>query len=145
MYFPKGANRFDIGGPMSTLFSGINLLLLSLLGLAVGMLGSLFGVGGGIIMVPALVLVVGLTQKSAQGISLAVIIPMALMSLFRYYNNPDVVMDFRIIVILSIAAIIGANIGSTVVSAVSNRTLQLSFGLLLVVMGIYMAVKAMRG
>ncbi|OGS33400.1 MAG: hypothetical protein A2293_03300 [Elusimicrobia bacterium RIFOXYB2_FULL_49_7] len=130
---------------MSTLFSGINLLLLSLLGLAVGMLGSLFGVGGGIIMVPALVLVVGLTQKSAQGISLAVIIPMALMSLFRYYNNPDVVMDFRIIVILSIAAIIGANIGSTVVSAVSNRTLQLSFGLLLVVMGIYMAVKAMRG
>ncbi|MFH0921473.1 MAG: sulfite exporter TauE/SafE family protein, partial [Fibrobacterota bacterium] len=66
--------------------------------------------GGGVIMVPALVLVVGLTQKSAQGISLAVIIPMALMSLFRYYNNPDVVMDFRIIVILSIAAIIGANI-----------------------------------
>ena len=69
-------------------FQGLSLIRLSILGLGVGVLGALFGVGGGVIMVPTLVLIAGISQKEAQGISLAVIVPMALMSFFRYYNTP---------------------------------------------------------
>jgi uncharacterized protein len=127
------------------LFDGISVLKLSFLGLVVGILGALFGVGGGIIMVPALVLIACLPQKTAQGISLAVMVPMALMSFLRYYHTPGLTFDLKVILVLSVAAILGANLGATVMGALSNRALQIGFGLLIIGIGVYMVFKAWRG
>jgi len=63
------------------------LLLIGLLG---GTLSGALGVGSGILIIPALVLGLGIEQKVAQGICLAVMVPMALMGAYRYYVNPDI-------------------------------------------------------
>jgi len=111
-----------------------------ILGVGTGIFSSVLGVGGGIIMVPALTLVALFPQKEAQGISLAVMIPMAIMSTIRYHWNPDITMDWRVIVIIGLAMIIGANIGSSLVSVLSNKTLKIIFALLLFITGARMII-----
>jgi len=126
-------------------FSGLSILKLSILGLVVGILGSLFGIGGGVIMVPALALLIAMPQKVAQGVSLGVMIPMALMSFIRYCATPGMKIDLKVVLLLAVAAIIGANIGSTVVGQVSNKALQIGFGCLIILVGGWMIIKAVKG
>ena len=126
-------------------FAGLHLFQLIGLGFCVGVLGSLFGVGGGIIMVPALAIIAGLTQKQAQGVSLAVMVPMALMSFYRYSRMAETSVDLKMIMVLAVMAIIGANVGSTIVGSVSNRQLQAGFGIFIIAVGAFMVVKAFRG
>lgn len=108
------------------------------LGLVTGIFGVTFGVGGGVIVVPALTFFVAMQQKDAQGTALAIMIPMAVMGVLRYYWNPEIHLDWRVIALLSIAVIIGANIGAEVVGRVSNKTLQLGFGCFVLLVGIRM-------
>ena len=67
------------------------LLLLLIIGLAAGFLSGLVGIGGGIIMVPALVLVLGFTQKQAQGTSLGVLVlPVVALAVWQYYKQGQI-------------------------------------------------------
>ena len=125
--------------------SGNPVVIYLLLGLVSGIFSALFGVGGGIIMVPVLTILASLPQKEAQGISLCVMVPVALMGAIRYYMNPEINIDFRIVLIMSATVIIGANIGATVVGVVSNRTLQFRFAFLLFVAGIRMMWSSWHG
>jgi len=125
--------------------SGNPVVIYLLLGLVSGIFSALFGVGGGIIMVPVLTILASLPQKEAQGISLCVMVPVALMGAIRYYMNPEINIDFLIVLIMSATVIVGANIGATVVGAVSNRTLQFGFALLLFVAGIRMMWSSWHG
>ena len=59
-----------------------------LLGVCAGVLSGALGLGSGTILVPTLVLLFGFMQKSAQGMALAVMVPMALLGAFRYWKNP---------------------------------------------------------
>lgn len=127
---------------MISLFQGFPVCSYLLLGLLVGMLGGTFGVGGGVLVVPALVLISGLPQKEAQGVSLGVMVPMALIAFLRYYFNPQLHIDWRIIVLIALTAIIGANIGATLINLVSNRLLQAGFAVLLILVAVQMLVKA---
>jgi uncharacterized membrane protein YfcA len=108
-------------------------------------LGGLFGVGGGVLMVPALVLLIGLTQKGAQTISLAVMVPMAFVAFLRYRHMNGVPLGWPPLLILAAFAVIGANLGATGVSYMSNRALQISFGAFIMVVGAWMIIKATRG
>jgi len=69
----------------------------------------------------------------------------ALMGSIRYYMNPEIHIDFHIVLIMSVTVIIGANIGATVVGMVSNRTLQFGFAILLFLMGIRMMWSSWNG
>ena len=117
---------------------------LLVLGTAVGTLGGMFGVGGGVLMVPALVIMMGMAQKSAQGISLIVMVPMALFSFFRYQAMGAITLDWSAIGLLAVGAVAGAFLGTGVVGSVSNRSLQVGFGFFMICMGAYMVFRAAR-
>ena len=106
-----------------------------LIGFFGGTLGSLLGVGGGILVVPALVLALGVEQKVAQGTSLAMMVPMALMATWRYHANPKIELDWGVIIILSVCAVIGANVGSSVVDYMSPKVLKRLFGIFVIAAG----------
>src|SRR5688500_11150357 len=87
------------------------ILLLVLIGLAAGMLSGLVGVGGGIIVVPALVFALGFSQHQAQGTSLGLLLlPVGILAVINYYKQGYV--DFRIVGIMGIAFVLGAYLGS---------------------------------
>ena len=81
------------------------ILLLLLVGLIAGILSGLVGVGGGIIMVPALVLLLGFTQKQAQGTSLGImLLPVGILAVLQYYKQGYI--NFNSVFIISAASIL---------------------------------------
>lgn len=124
--------------------NGSGIFFYSILGVFIGMTGVTFGVGGGAIIVPVLTLMTAMQQKDAQGTALVIMIPMAIMGALRYHWNPEIHLDWRIISVLMIAVIIGANIGAEIIGRVSNRALQMGFGFLLLIIAIRMIWESMH-
>jgi len=112
------------------------LVALALIGLAAGLLAGLLGVGGGILMVPAMVLLLGFDQHVAQGTSLLVIIPAALTGSFTHYRNGHLVL--REAMILAIGGIIAAAVGALFALSIPEDLLQRMFAGLLLVVGLRM-------
>lgn len=108
-------------------------LLLVLVGLAVGILSSGLGVGGGIIVIPALVLLLACPQKSAQGMSLAFMIPMALFGVYQYSRMPSVHLQWLPIVLLIIGSLAGVLVGVRIMSRIPDLWLQRAFAILLII------------
>ena len=108
------------------------------LGLFVGFLSGLLGLGGGIVVVPALIFLLGMTQKTAQGMSLAIMVPMAIMGAARYYWHDRSAMDWHIVGILMIAAVVGTNIGSNVAFSLSPVLLRRIFAGIMILVGLKM-------
>ena len=87
------------------------ILLLVLIGLAAGVLSGLVGVGGGIIVVPALVFFLGFTQQQAQGTSLGLLLlPVGILAVLNYYKQDQI--DIRVVGIMALAFILGGWLGS---------------------------------
>lgn len=114
---------------------------LILIGLVGGTIGGMLGVGGGVIVVPALVLGLALDQKVAQGTSLAVMVPMALMGATRYALNPDIKLSWTVIACLIPCALIGVNIGSSIAAMLPVTVLRRIFAVFVVGVGIRMLCK----
>ncbi len=110
-----------------------------LVGLAAGVFGASLGVGGGIIMVPALVILYHVPQKSAQGISLAAMTLLALAATLRYMANPQVRIDFVATGLIAVGAIVGAVLGAEVVKHTPAKVLQKAFAVVLVVVAAKLA------
>ncbi len=109
------------------------------LGLVGGFFGGAFGLGGGSIMVPALVLIFGLSQLQAQGTTLAVLLPpVFILAVWRYYvaGNVKVAMACYI----ALGFVVGALVGAHLVQGVADVVVKRSFGVLLILIGIKMAV-----
>lgn len=106
-------------------------------GLAAGLLSGLMGVGGGLILVPILVFVLGFSQHAAQGISLAVILPTALAGVWQFHRQGLV--RYRLAALLSLGAVGGALASSSLVQEVSPELLRRWFGVFVIVMGARMA------
>lgn len=100
-------------------------------GLLAGFLAGLFGVGGGILIVPGLVLVAGMEQRLAHGTSLAAVVPIAIASLLAYALQDNV--DWAATLWLSIGAVGGVVIGTRLLHVLPQRTLALLFAAVLVV------------
>src|SRR6478735_1372153 len=98
-----------------------------LVGLAAGFLSGLFGVGGGILIVPALVLLLGFDQRLAHGTSLAAVLPIALASLASYGLAGEV--DVAVGSLLAIGAVAGAVIGTNILHRLPHDVLALAFSL----------------
>lgn len=101
-----------------------------------GTLSGMLGVGGGIILVPVLILLMKIEPHRAIGISLAVIIPTAISGVTKHYRNGNV--DLRIALLVAIGAIAGAYLGATVAGSLPGGTLKKIFGGFLIVMGLNM-------
>jgi len=106
------------------------LLILIIIGLISGMLAGVFGVGGAIIVIPALVFILGLTQHEAQGTSLAFMIPpVGILAAWNYWKAGQV--NWKFALVLALTFVIGAYVGSLVSINIPDRLLRKFFGLLL--------------
>ena len=112
-------------------------LILLLIGLAAGVLSGVIGIGGGIVIVPALVFFVGFSQRTAQGTSLAILLlPIGLLGVMQFYKAGYV--DVKVTAIIAMAFFVGSYFGSRIALTVSQDILKKCFGVLLLLIGIKM-------
>lgn len=106
------------------------LLILLSIGLGAGMLSGFVGIGGGVVIVPALVFLLGLSQHEAQGTSLFVLVmPVVFLALTNYWKTGNV--NWKYGLIIAIAFIIGGYFGSKLSLKLSPQVVKLVFGLLM--------------
>jgi len=114
----------------------ITLLLLLSLGLVVGLLSGLLGIGGGVVFVPAMVLMMGIPQHVAQGISMLVIIPTAIVGVFQLHKYH--LCNYRVGAYLAIGAVSGALISSGFAQQVPADDLRHLFGIFVIITALKM-------
>lgn len=103
-----------------------------LVGLAAGVLSGLFGIGGGVVMVPAMVVFLGFAQKTATGTSLAALaLPVSALAAYRYWKADHV--DLRVAAVLAAGIVVGSFLSSGLALQSSDLWLRRGFALLLVV------------
>ncbi len=113
------------------------ILIIIVVGVAAGILSGLVGVGGGIIIVPALVYFLSFSQKTAQGTSLAMImLPVGIFGVLQYYKQGHV--DFKIVGILAIGFLAGSFFGSKIALSISQEMLKKTFAVLMIIIAVKM-------
>ncbi|MEI6208485.1 MAG: sulfite exporter TauE/SafE family protein [Desulfuromonadales bacterium] len=118
-------------------------LMLVIIGLSGGVASGLFGVGGGIVILPALVYWAGFSQHKATGTSLAVLLPpIGLAATIEYYRNGNV--DLRAAMIIAAAMIIGAWGGALIANQMKGPHLRLAFGVFVFCVGVYLIYGACK-
>lgn len=107
-------------------------------GFIVGILSGLLGVGGGIFLVPIMVMYFSITQHVAQATSMAIVIPTALVSsaIYGVHGNIDVKLALNLV----IGSVIGAYLGARMMKKIPEIRLKQLFGILLMIVGIRMAI-----
>ena len=118
------------------------LLAAAALGVAAGLLSGMFGVGGGILFVPTLTLVLGLTQLEAQATSLAAIIPVVAVGAWRQHTYGNV--RWRAAAAVGVASALGVAGGAILAASLAERTLRVLFALLLVATAVKLALSGRR-
>lgn len=107
-----------------------DIFILIAIGLSAGLIAGTLGVGGAIIIVPALIYFFQMPQHNAQGTSLAILLfPVGLLAFYNYYKQGFV--NFRVAVIVMIAFLIGGYFGSLIAIHLPAKTLKVMFGLLM--------------
>jgi len=113
------------------------LIILIIIGIAAGMLGGMVGVGGGIIIVPALVFFLGFSQKMAQGTSLGILLlPVGILGVIQYYKEGYV--DMRVVLLISTGFFLGSFLGSKLALSLSQETVKKIFAILLIIVAVKM-------
>ena len=108
-----------------------------ILGLVGGTLAGLLGIGGAIVIVPALVYMFGFEQKMAQGTTLAMLIPpIGLLAVWQYYQSGNV--DMKVAGILCIGMFVGGYFGGYIANHVSADLMRKIFGIALLLISIKM-------
>ncbi len=109
-------------------------ILIVLVGICAGFLSGLFGVGGGILVVPGLVLVAKMDQRLAHGTSLAAVLPISAASMITYWAHDNI--DWPVALFLAIGAVAGAVLGTRLLSVLPYRTLGIAFSVVLILSAI---------
>ena len=118
-------------------------LMFTIIGLFGGAASGLFGVGGGILIVPALIYWAGFSQHKATGTSLAVLLPpIGLAAALQYYRSGNV--DVKAAIILAVTMFIGAWGGSIIANQMKGPHLRLAFGVFVFSVGIYLIYGACK-
>ena len=111
------------------------IVVLILIGIVAGMFSGMFGIGGGLIMVPAMVFFLAMSQHSAQGTSLGVlVVPVAAVAAYNYYKAGELNVKYALIIALSF--VIGGYLGSKISLGMSEVMLKRVFGVLMMAMAI---------
>ncbi len=117
----------------------VNFLLLVLLGIGIGFLASLFGIGGGFLLVPTMIMFVGLDTHTTVGTVAFVILGMALSSTIAYGRQKRI--DYKIAGILTIFSVIGAVLGAITTKEVSSAFILVGFGTTEAILAIILGTK----
>ena len=120
----------------------IQLLQGALIGSIGGTLAGLLGVGGGLIMVPLLVMIMGLGQQMAQGISLLVIVPTSIVAIWRLHKSS--LIDWSMVMVMAVGSILGAAISSNFVQYIDSKLLTKIFGFCVILVGLKMYFDARK-
>ncbi len=105
----------------------MNYLLVAVLGVVAGILSGLFGIGGAILIVPALVLLVKLPQHTASGTSLAaLLLPVGFLGFWQYYKRGQVNLPYA--AIIAVGLFLGALLGAKLAGSLSDTSLRRAFG-----------------
>jgi uncharacterized membrane protein YfcA len=113
------------------------------LGFVAGVLAGLFGVGGGILFVPTLIIVFGLGQVEAQATSLLAILPTVAAGTWRQHRYGNV--RWRMAAVIGATAIVGVELGVLTAKALSEQTLRRLFGVLVLAVAVQLVWRARRG
>ena len=120
-----------------------SLWFLIAIGISAGFLSGLFGIGGGVIVVPALIYAAGFTQHKATGTSLAILLPpVGLAATLEYYRNGNV--DIRAAVVIAITVLIAGGLGAIVANRIAGPYLRLAFGIFVIFLGVYLIYGALK-
>jgi len=107
------------------------IILIILVGLAAGILSGLVGVGGGIIIVPALVYILGFSQQQAIGTSLGILLlPAGILAVINYYQKGYI--NITVVLILFVGFFIGSYLGSKISLAMQETALKKIFAVLMI-------------
>lgn len=107
------------------------ILILIIIGLTAGILGGLIGIGGGIVMIPMMVLMLAMDQKTAQGTSVAVMLPpIGILAVYNYYKAGYV--NTKYALIIAAAFIIGGFFGSKIALSIPSEYVKKLFAVILV-------------
>jgi len=106
------------------------------LGLAAGILSGMLGIGGGVILIPALVFLCGFTQHQAQGTTLAILVPpIGFLAALKYYQAGNV--KLAVAVFICAGFFIGGLIGASLVQNLSDPILKKMFGVFLLIVALH--------
>ncbi|MEN9372087.1 MAG: hypothetical protein RLZZ390_23 [Bacteroidota bacterium] len=110
-------------------------IYLLLIGLAAGFMGGLVGIGGGVIIVPALVMILGMSQHQAQGTSLMMILfPVGILGVLNYYKQGYV--DFRYAGLLALGFFVGSYLGSKYSLSLPQLTVKRIFAIVMMLLAL---------
>ncbi|MEJ7801817.1 MAG: sulfite exporter TauE/SafE family protein [Candidatus Limnocylindria bacterium] len=115
-----------------------NLLILAAIGLAAGVLSGLFGVGGGIIMVPGMVLLAGIAQQRASATSLAAIVPIAAVAAVIFGQADS--LNLPAAAVLMVGSIIGVQVGARLMARIGEDRLRIGFAIFMIAVAVTMLV-----
>lgn len=117
----------------------MEIFYLILIGLGAGILAGLFGLGGGIVIVPALVFIIGMPQHTATGTSLvALLLPVGILGVWNYYQSGTITAEhIKFGLIVAGGLFVGTFFGSKIALGLSKETLQKAFAVFLLVLSIY--------
>jgi uncharacterized protein len=113
------------------------------IGVTAGVLSGLFGIGGGLVIVPALMLFAGFSQLTANGTSLAVLLmPVGFAAVANYYRHGNV--NFKAALIIAVSLFVAAAVSSSFAQRINPTCLRIIFGILTVIMGGYITVTGIQ-
>lgn len=114
-----------------------NAIIILVIGIFAGVFSGFIGIGGGLIVVPCLVLFLGMEQHAAQGTSLAMMLPpIGVMAVLNYYKAGHV--DFKVAAILCISFVAGSFFGSKLAILLSADQIKKAFGVIIILIGLKM-------
>jgi uncharacterized membrane protein YfcA len=112
--------------------SSTTIITLIITGLMAGMLSGLVGVGGGIVMVPMLVLILGFNQHQAQGTSLTVlVVPVTALAVYNYYKEGYI--NWKYAAIIALFFLVGSYFGSKLAVNIDQKMLKKIFSIVLII------------
>jgi len=107
------------------------------IGCSAGVLSGLIGIGGGVLLIPSLIFILGFSQHMAEGTTLAAMVPpIGILAAYVYYQNGDV--DVKAAVFIAAGFLVGGFFGAKLAQQISSESLQKIFAIVLILMGIKM-------
>lgn len=120
-----------------------SILILLMIGVAAGCLSGFIGIGGGLLIVPALMYFMGMSQMAAQGTSLALMLPpIGALAVMNYWKAGE--LDVKAAGIMVVAFVIGGYLGSRLALSINPMKVRLAFGLLMLYAAFKMILSAAR-
>ncbi len=113
------------------------IIALIVIGLFAGLLSGIMGVGGGVVMIPLMILLLGFNQHQAQGTSLAVLaVPVTFLAAYNYYGEGYV--NWKYAALIAVFFVVGGFLGSKIAVNLDQKTLKRIFGGILLIISIKM-------